>query len=97
MDSPSGWCREDVASNPSATSQLLDELSRDTNDFVVRLNVARNLSTRDDTLHTLVGDPNEHVAREARKRLNIDEPVHSSENSGAFWWRNAYMKRISTK
>lgn len=71
IDSDSGWCREYVAANPSASSRTLDELARDTNDHLVRLGVAENPSTHPATVASLTDDPNEMVSWAACVRLNV--------------------------
>lgn len=71
IDSDSGWCREYVASNPSASARTLEELARDGNDHLVRLGVAENPSTHPATVGSLLDDPNEMVSWAARIRLNV--------------------------
>lgn len=71
FDSDSGWCRELVAANPSASSRTLEELARDGNDHLVRLGVAENPSTHPATVGSLLDDPNEMVSWAARVRLNV--------------------------
>lgn len=64
-----GWCREDVAANPSASPQTLRELAADQDDTMARLNAARNPSTDTDTLRILAEDRLDYIANAARERL----------------------------
>ncbi|GAA4035052.1 hypothetical protein GCM10023063_19250 [Arthrobacter methylotrophus] len=71
IDSDAGWCREYVAANPSASLETLIELAGDKNDFMSRLNAAKNPVLDDRTLWLLIDDPNDMVANAARERLNL--------------------------
>ncbi|MDI3213618.1 hypothetical protein [Arthrobacter sp. AL12] len=42
IDSDAGWCREYAAANPSASLATLTELAADQDDFMSRLNAAKN-------------------------------------------------------
>ncbi len=59
MDSDSGWCREYVAANPSASKDTLAELCLDSNDFLVRYVVAGNPNTEPAVVLSLVDDVND--------------------------------------
>lgn len=88
-DSAAGWCRELVAANPSAPVDLLDTLSRDMNDFAVRLNVAKNRSTRRDTLNRLANDRNAQVSAAARQRTGQPSVGRRGAIKVGQWWVDA--------
>ncbi|MBE4720496.1 hypothetical protein [Pseudarthrobacter sp. AB1] len=69
-DSDAGWCREFVATNPSASAETLTELSQDMNDFLARLGAARNPNTPDSVVRALTTDWNGQ-ADAARARLGL--------------------------
>ncbi|MFC5099132.1 hypothetical protein [Amycolatopsis plumensis] len=56
---------------PSASLETLIELAGDKNDFMSRLNAAKNPVLDDRTLWLLIDDPNDMVANAARERLNL--------------------------
>ena len=79
IDSGAGWCREEVAGNPSARLDTLQELAADQDDFLSRLNAARNPVLDPGTLQQLVEDKNDLVANAARERLGLPlrpRPAH---------------------
>lgn len=71
IDSDAGWCREYVAANPSAALETLIELAGDENDFMSRLNAAKNPVLDSRTLWLMIDDRNDMVANAARERLNL--------------------------
>lgn len=93
-DSAAGWCRELVAANPSAPADLLDTLSRDMNDFAVRLNVAKNRSTRRDTLNRLANDRNAQVSAAARQRTGQPRMGHRGVIKVGQWWVDAQGRPV---
>lgn len=70
-DQDAGWCREDVAANPSAAPETLRELATDANDTMARYNAARNPSLDADTLALLAEDRLDFIANAARERLGM--------------------------
>ncbi|MDJ0354428.1 hypothetical protein [Pseudarthrobacter sp. PH31-O2] len=71
IDSDAGWCREYVAANPSVALATLKELAADQDDFMARLNAAKNPALDEQTLWTLIEDTNDMVADAARERLGL--------------------------
>ncbi|HEX9088861.1 MAG TPA: hypothetical protein VF867_15190 [Arthrobacter sp.] len=69
IDSDAGWCREYVAANPNVSLATLKELATDQDDFMSRLNAAKNPTLDEATVLSLVGDINDLVANAARERL----------------------------
>lgn len=70
-DSDAGWCREDVAANPFASLETLQELAADQEDSMARFNAARNPSLDDGTLQLLADDRLDFIANAARQRLGM--------------------------
>lgn len=70
-DEDAGWCREDVAANPSAALETLRELAADQDDSMARFNAARNPSLGEDTLRLLAEDRLDFIANAARVRLGL--------------------------
>ena len=72
-DSDAGWCREDVAANPSTSLATLHELAQDEDDLMARFHVANNPSVDLDTLRHLAEDRIDMIANAARKRLGLSQ------------------------
>jgi hypothetical protein len=70
-DSGAGWCREEVAGNPSARLDTLQELATDADDTMARFNAVRNPSLDEDTLRLLAEDRLDFIANAARERLGL--------------------------
>jgi hypothetical protein len=70
-DSDAGWCREFVASNPSASAETLTELAQDMDDFLARLGAAQNPNTPETVVRVLATDWNGQVSHAARTRLGM--------------------------
>jgi hypothetical protein len=70
-DSGAGWCREEVAANPSARLNTLQELAADQDDTMARFNAVRNPALDEDTLRTLAEDRLDFIANAARQRLGL--------------------------
>jgi hypothetical protein len=68
-DSAAGWCREEVAGNPSALLETLRELATDQDDTMARFNAARNPALDAETLRLLAEDRLDFIANAARERL----------------------------
>ncbi|MGZ4660848.1 MAG: hypothetical protein ACXVYB_06140 [Arthrobacter sp.] len=68
IDSDAGWCREFVAAGPPAALETLEELAADQDDYMSRLNAAKNPAPDEKTPLTLVEDVNDLVANAARER-----------------------------
>lgn len=64
-----GWCREDVAANPSASLDTLRELASDQDDTMARFNAARNPTADEGILRALAEDRLNFIANAARERL----------------------------